>query len=153
MQRYAYDRRFMALAATVAAQSRCAKRQVGAVLSQGGQVVATGCNGPLAGTHDCATEWPGVGCARDLHGGCSLALHAEQNAIVAAWQGGSKVQGGTLYVTLAPCLPCARLICGVGIRQVVYAASYAAYKGLAREEGVDLLQQVGVHVGLLKHPK
>ncbi len=87
---------------------------------------------------------PEQGCARDARGSCSLALHAEQNAILYAVKNGANLQGATLYVTLSPCLACARLIFSAGIVNVFYLNSYAAYKGFAADEGVDFLNRFGV---------
>ncbi|HAS57643.1 MAG TPA: cytidine deaminase, partial [Algoriphagus sp.] len=52
----------------------------------------------------------------------------------------------TLYVTLAPCLPCARIIFSMGISKVVYLFSYAEYKGIGVDEGVEFLKKFGVSV-------
>lgn len=80
----------------------------------------------------------------DSKGSCSLALHAEQNAILYAVKNGAKLEGATMYVTLSPCLPCARLIFSAGIKAVFYFKSYAAYKGFPADEGVDFLNRFGV---------
>ncbi|RYF92304.1 MAG: cytidine deaminase, partial [Chitinophagaceae bacterium] len=105
-----------------------------------------GYNGPPAGTHNCDEEWPETGCARDSKGSCSLALHAEQNAILYAIKNGSKLEGATLYTTLSPCIACARLILSSGIKTVYFQRSYAAYKGIPSDEGVDFLVRFGVPV-------
>jgi dCMP deaminase len=49
-------------------------------------------------------------------------------------------------VTLSPCLSCARHIFSVGIKKVIYLNSYAEYKGLAADEGVEFLKKFGVEV-------
>jgi dCMP deaminase len=51
-----------------------------------------------------------------------------------------------LYVTLAPCLACARIVFASGIKKVIYLNSYAEYKGLKSDEGVDFLQKFGIDV-------
>jgi dCMP deaminase len=81
---------------------------------------------------------------RDSKGGCSLAIHAEQNAILYAVKNKTSVDGATLYVTLSPCLACSRIIFSMGIRRVIYLNSYAEFKGLASDEGVDFLNKFGV---------
>jgi dCMP deaminase len=91
-------------------------------------------------------EFPSTGCARDSKGSCSLALHAEQNAILYAVKNNTSVEGSTLYVTLSPCLACARIIFSMGISKVVYLFSYAEYKGIGSDEGVDFLAKFGVKV-------
>ncbi|MBB6500570.1 dCMP deaminase [Pedobacter cryoconitis] len=136
----------MNLAVDLAARSHCVRAQVGAVLTKDTRIISIGYNGPPSGTHNCDEEWPEHGCAKDSRGSCSLALHAEENAILYASRNGSKIEGATLYTTLSPCIACARLILSSGIKVVVFKDSYAAYKGLPSDEGVDFLKRFGVEV-------
>ena len=136
----------MDLAEKLAQRSHCVRAQVGAVLTKETRIVSLGYNGPPAGTHNCDTEWPGIGCARDSKGSCSLALHAEQNAILYAAKNNVSMEGTTLYITLSPCIACARVIFTTGIKKVFYKDSYAKYKGLQSDEGVDFLKRFGVEV-------
>lgn len=135
---------FMNLALDLAKRSHCIKAQVGAVLVKDTRIISIGYNGPPAGTHNCDEEWPEHGCPRDSKGSCSLALHAEENAILFAVKNGAQLEGATLYTTLSPCLSCARLIFSSGVKKVYYQKSYAEYKGLASDEGVDFLNKFGV---------
>jgi dCMP deaminase len=141
-----FDDIYMNLAVDLAARSHCVRAQVGAVLTKDTRIISIGYNGPPAGTHNCDEEWPDTGCARDSKGSCSLALHAEENAILYAARNGSRLEGGTLYTTLSPCIACARLILSSGIKIVFYKDSYAEYKGLPSDEGVDFLKRFGVEV-------
>jgi dCMP deaminase len=144
--RPSFDDIYMDLAANLAKRSHCVKMQVGAVLTKETRIVSLGYNGPPAGTHNCDIEWPATGCPRDSKGSCSLALHAEQNAILYASKNNVQVEGSTLYITLSPCIACARIIFTTGIKKVIYKDSYAAYKGLTSDEGVDFLKKFGVQV-------
>lgn len=146
MLRPAFDDIYMELAVNLARRSHCIKRHVGAVLTKDTRIISIGYNGPPSGTHNCDEEWPESGCPRDSKGGCSLAIHAEQNAILYAVKNKTSVEGATLYVTLSPCLACARIIFSMGIRRVVYFNSYADHKGIASDEGVDFLRKFGVEV-------
>ena len=146
MSRPDFDDIYMELAVNLAKRSHCIKKHVGAVLTKDTRIISIGYNGPPAGTHNCDVEFPSEGCARDSKGSCSLALHAEQNAILYAVKNNTSVEGSTLYVTLAPCLACARIIFSMGITKVVYLFSYAAYKGIGTDEGVDFLEKFGVTV-------
>ncbi len=137
---------YMNLAVELAARSHCVRAQVGAVLTKDTRIISIGYNGPPSGTHNCDEEWPDQGCAKDSRGSCSLALHAEENAILYACRNGSKTEGATLYTTLSPCIACARLILSSGIKVVIFKDSYAAYKGLPSDEGVDFLKRFGVEV-------
>ncbi len=141
-----FDEIYMELAQNLARKSHCVKISVGAVLTKDTRIVSLGYNGPPAGTHNCDEEWPGVGCPRDSKGSCSLALHAEQNAILYAAKNGVPMNGCTLYVTLSPCLACARIIFTMGIKKVYFLESYASYKGIGSDEGVDFLRRFGVEV-------
>ncbi|MBK0378256.1 deoxycytidylate deaminase [Mucilaginibacter segetis] len=145
MDKPSFDTIFMNLATDLAKRSHCVKAHVGAVLAKDTRIISVGYNGPPAGTHNCDEEWPESGCARDSKGSCSLALHAEENAILYAVKNGANLQGATLYTTLSPCLPCARLIFSAGIKQVYFDKSYAEYKGLPSDEGVDFLNRFGVN--------
>ncbi len=146
MSRPSFDDIYMDLAQSIAVKSHCVKIKVGAVLAKDTRIVSLGYNGPPAGTHNCDQEWPGKGCARDSKGSCYLALHAEENAILYAAKNKVELQDATLYVTLSPCLSCARTIYTMGIRKVYYLNSYAEYKGLESDEGVDFLRKFGVVV-------
>lgn len=146
MEKPDFDDIFMELAVNLAKRSHCIKKHVGAVLTKETRIISIGYNGPPAGTHNCDVEFPDHGCARDSKGSCSLALHAEQNAILYAVKNNTAVEGSTLYVTLAPCLACARIIFSMGISKVVYLFSYAEYKGIGTDEGVDFLRKFGVKV-------
>jgi len=143
---------FMNLAVSLAERSHCVKKHVGAVLTKDTRIISIGYNGPPAGSHNCDEEWPGIGCPVDSRGSCLLALHAEENAILYAVKNGSSLQGATLYLTLSPCLPCARIIYSSGIKKVFFKDSYAKYKGLLSDEGVDFLNRFGVETVKLELP-
>lgn len=137
---------YMNLALDMAKRSHCVKIGVGAVLVKDSRIVSVGYNGPPAGTYNCDEEWPGVGCAKDRKGSCSLALHAEENAILYALKNGSDLNGATLYLTLSPCLPCARTILTSGIKHLIYYSLYSEYKKIDCEEGIDFLKKFGIKV-------
>lgn len=146
MSKPSFDDIYMELAVKLAQRSHCVKMHVGAVLTKDTRIVSLGYNGPPAGTHNCDEEWPADGCPRDSKGSCSLALHAEQNAILYASKNNVTVEGSTLYVTLSPCIACARIIYTTGIKKVYYLNSYAEYKKIPSDEGVDFLRKFGVEV-------
>ena len=146
MEKPSFNDIYMELAEKLAKRSHCVKAHVGAVLTKDTRIISLGYNGPPSGTHNCDIEWPEQGCPRDSKGSCSLALHAEQNAILYAAKNGVSMEGATLYVTLSPCISCARVIYTTGIKKVYFKDSYANFKGLASDEGVDFLKRFGVEV-------
>lgn len=138
-----FDDIYMNLAISIASKSHCVKKHVGAVLTKDTRIISIGYNGPPAGTHNCDIDFP-QGCAKDSKGSCSLALHAEQNAILYAAKNNSNLDNSTLYVTLSPCIACARIIYSMNIKKVIYLNSYAEYKGIATDEGIDFLTKFGI---------
>ena len=120
------DTVFMNITKEVATLSHCVRFKVGAVLVKDGNIISMGYNGTPAGMDNC--------CERD---NITLphVIHGEVNAILKAAKTGTSVNGGTLYLTLSPCLDCSKLILQSGIKRVVYLT---AYRNL---EGVDFLKQ------------
>lgn len=133
-----WDEWGLALAGVVATRADCTRRQVGAVLLDGGhRVVATGYNGAPAGEKGCLTasacprgrmslEAVEPGSSYDTGAGSCIALHAEQNAIIRASH--EDMLGATLYVTDEPCGGCWRMIQGTPIARVVWPSGNRSIK-------------------------
>ena len=51
-------------------------------------------------------------------------MHAEQNAIIQAAKIGVSTENATMYVTLQPCVICAKMIINAGITRIVYKGDY-----------------------------
>lgn len=51
-------------------------------------------------------------------------IHAEMNALLFASKHGLSVNGATMYVTLSPCIQCAKAIAQSGIKTLVYCETY-----------------------------
>ena len=140
--RPSWDAYFMELARVVATRSNCSRRHVGAVIVRNRHILSTGYNGTPYGVKNCFEG----GCPRCAHATESgkhldecLCVHAEQNAICQAAQHGHAIDGATAYVTISPCLTCAKLLINAGIREVVYAGEYAfldSVKDIFRQAGV-----------------
>lgn len=83
MLKPSFDSIYMDLAQSLALRSHCTRAQVGAVLTKDTRIISIGYNGPPQGTHNCDEDFHEEGgCPKDSKGSCSLALHAEQNAIL-----------------------------------------------------------------------
>ena len=118
----------MEIAAVVAKRSNCCRRNVGAVIMKDNHILSTGYNGTPRGVRNCFDG----GCPRcngavesGTHLDECLCTHAEQNAICQAAFYGSSIAGGTIYITISPCLTCAKLIINAGLKEVVYGGDYA----------------------------
>jgi len=67
-------------------------------------------------------------------------LHAEENAILNAAKEGISLKGCTVYITLSPCIKCARMIAELGTTCVVYKNKYRNTAGL------ELLKSKGIQI-------
>ena len=121
--RPSWDTTWMDIAEIVARRSRCTRAQVGAVVvSKNQRICATGYNGPSANwphQTDCI-EWceraQGKAPLDNTYESCP-SIHAEANALL--YVDRSQVEDGTIYVTGACCMQCAKLISNSGINKVV----------------------------------
>jgi dCMP deaminase len=102
------------------------KRAVGAVIVNDLRIISTGYNGTPFGCVNCKDG----GCDRCNSNAPSgvnldscLCIHAEENAVIEA--GRAKSNGGTIYVTLFPCLTCAKSVIQAGIKRIVYNREYS----------------------------
>jgi dCMP deaminase len=112
----------------VSARSTCIRRQVGAIIIDGDNLLlSSGYNGVPQGFDHCLDK-PCAG-AKDESGDSRrcLAVHAEANAIIHC----HRIDlARTIYTTCAPCFECAKLICNTPIRRVV---SLQPYHGQSEE--------------------
>ncbi|MDR2156643.1 MAG: cytidine/deoxycytidylate deaminase family protein [Clostridiales Family XIII bacterium] len=148
MERPSWDEYFMGMAKLTAERSTCLRRQVGAVIVQDRQIVATGYNGAPKGIAHCDEKG---GCLREKlkipsgerHELCR-ALHAEQNAIIQAATSGQSIEGATIYITHQPCVICAKMIINAGIRKIIVADGYPdAF-------AVEILAEAGLKIVMLE---
>ena len=103
---------------------------VGAVVTIDDRHVATAANRPVAG-HD-------------------PSAHAEIRALRAAGRrlGNYRLDGATLYVTLEPCMMCAKMLHRAGITRVLIVEG-----GYMGANGVDYLRDHGVEVVAVEGPR
>ena len=127
-----YDNKtFMGVAELFAENSYCKRAKVGACLVKDNRIIATGYNGTLPNRDN--------NCEDEDNKTKEEVLHAEQNVITFCAKHGIKTDGATMYITLAPCKSCAKLIASCGIKKVVYKDKY-------HSDGIDLLREFGVMV-------
>lgn len=140
--RPSWDEYFMKIAEVAAMRSNCSRRHVGAVVVRARHILSTGYNGTPHGVVNCFAG----GCPRCAHTTKSgdhleecLCVHAEQNAICQAAMHGHAIEGASIYVTISPCLTCAKLIINSGIKEVIYGGDYAFLDTVK-----DIFKQAGV---------
>lgn len=137
-----WDSYFMGIAHVVKLRSNCSRRQVAAVIVKDKRIISTGYNGTPRGVRNCSDG----GCPRcnsDVPSGSGLGeclcCHAEENSIVQAAYHGISTKDSMIYVTLSPCLLCAKMIINAGIREVIYDEEYKF-----SEQTRALLSEAGV---------
>lgn len=140
-ERLSWDDYFMEIAEVAMKRSTCLRRWVGAVAVRDKRVLATGYNGAPSGLAHCKD----VGCLREKLGVPSgqqhelcRGLHAEQNVIIQAALHGVSIAGSTLYVTVQPCVLCAKMIINAGIKEVVFQGDYPD------ELALSMLDEAGI---------
>lgn len=143
--RPSWDEYFIRIANDFALRGNCSRRRVGAVIVKDHHVISSGYNGTPMHMANCFDG----GCPRCAGSAPSghgleecLCVHAEQNAICQAARYGLPIDGGTIYVTLSPCLTCAKMIVNSGLRHVVYSGKYSA----GFEKVVKMLAEAGVSI-------
>ena len=149
------DEAYMQMAEVWAKRSKANRKQVGALIVKGQQIISDGYNGMPAGEADDTCEFMWFDPARDREPGYSgelctkdEVLHAEPNALAKlAANGGLGAEGSTLYVTMSPCFACAKLIKQSKIARVVYRERYRD------TSGINFLTIRGVQVDELPPPE
>ncbi len=145
MNRPSWDETFIDVAKVVSKRSTCLRRKVGAVLVRDNKILTTGYNGAPKGLPHCNV----AGCLREKlkvpsgerHELCR-AVHAEANAIIQAALHGVGTQGATMYVTVAPCSMCARMIINAGINKVIFCGDYpdSYTENLFKEADIEFIK-------------
>ncbi len=146
-----HDKASMAAAVAVSEDSYCKKRKVGAVVTRDGRIVASGYNGTSKGDSNKCEEITlrcdncGVISNDDIlicencNNGEMVeklitkdnVIHAEANLVCFSSRYGIPLDGCVLYVNTSPCVGCANLIIGAGIKEVVYLEEYKNIDGVA----------------------
>lgn len=150
MSRISRDEMCMEFAVTAAKRSTCLRRQVGAVIAQGGRPLTIGYAGAPSGMPHCTPE------TCNEQNPCKNTIHAEANAIAWAARMGVPTAQATLYCTLSPCDSCAKLILAAGISRVVFMELYREHSPctLLLSAGVDVSNRKGnlTHIPYPKYP-
>lgn len=129
------DGRYIRMARIWAENSYCKRRKVGALIVKDDSIISDGYNGTPSGfENECECDGKTK----------PYVLHAEANAITKLAKDTRSSLGGTLYVTMSPCIECAKLIIQAGIKRVVYDEEYRD------TSGIDLLRRAGVKVSNMR---
>lgn len=126
-----YDSMYMQIAGRVSAESKCPRTQVGCVIVAESGMLSIGFNGHASGGPN---EW------EFSPEGNPEVVHSELNCLGKMLEQGVSAKGSTVYVTLSPCLECAKLLVRSKVKRVVYSHAYR------KEDGIKYLYKYGVIV-------
>ncbi len=135
------DKMYLEIAQIISERSRDRLYKVGALIAKDNNILSYGWNGTPHGMdnetrdHDGITKWE--------------VIHAETNAIAKLAASTSSSEGATLYLTVAPCSDCTKLILQSGIKRLVYKWPYLKEVNgvrITQSYALELLQDNGVEV-------
>ncbi len=131
---------FMDTAERFAQLSSAVRLKVGAVVVKDNRIISIGYNGMPAGwTNECEelvhriAEEPILKTKDEV-------IHAEANAIAKLARDGESGLGTDVFCTHAPCIQCAKIMYGAGVKKVYYRNTYRDTKGL------DFLEKCNIEI-------
>tara|TARA_R110000744_G_scaffold11646_5_gene35215 strand:- start:7621 stop:8040 length:420 start_codon:yes stop_codon:yes gene_type:complete len=132
-----WQKAHMEVAETYAKLSTAKRAQVGCVIVKDKRIISIGYNGmPSGWDNECEDT--------DEYGFMPVTkpevLHAETNAIAKLARSSESGDKADLYVTLPPCIDCAKLIYQSGITRVFYKGTYRTV------DGIEFLKQADVEL-------
>lgn len=131
---------FMDTAERFAQLSSATRLKVGAVVVQDNRIISIGYNGMPAGwTNECEEKVYRIAEEPILKTKDEV-IHAEANAILKLARDGERGDGSSLFCTHAPCIQCAKLIYGAGVKKVYYRESYRD------THGIDFLEKCNIEI-------
>lgn len=127
------DEAYLKMAIIFSNMSYCKRKKVGCLIVKNKHIISDGYNGTPSGfENNC--ECKKTGETKDI------VLHAEANALMKLTKTSYNAEDATMYVTLSPCINCAKLILQSGIIRLVYNKQHSCTKG------IDLLKKAGVFI-------
>ncbi len=142
--RPSWDEYFMKIVEVVAERGTCDRGYPACLVVKDRQILTSGYAGSPAGTAHCSEAGHEFHEVIEMDGTkskhCIRTVHAEQNAICQAAKHGVSIDGATMYVRMAPCYTCAKMIINAGIKRVVAKKEYHGSqrtRSIFEEAGVE----------------
>jgi dCMP deaminase len=140
---------FMDTAERFAQLSSAMRLKVGAVVVKDNRIISIGYNGTPSGWDNCCEKVVDVNpndprydynhFTKELKTKDEV-IHAEANAIAKLARDGESGSGSVMFCTHAPCVQCAKLIYGAGVKNFYYRDSYRD------TTGIEFLEQCEINV-------
>ena len=126
-----WDKLYITIAQETALLSTAERKKVGCVLVKNNNIIAFGYNGTPSGFDNTCeidnTTKPEV-------------IHAEINAVAKVAKSTNSSVDSVLYITMSPCVECAKLLIQSGIKKVYYQEIYRL------NDGLTLLEKANIEV-------
>jgi dCMP deaminase len=123
---------YLTVAQCASHMSYANRLKVGCVIVKNDNIISHSWNGTPAG-------WDNT-CEDELGHTKSEVSHAEENAIIKLAKSHEAGEGAIMFCTHAPCINCARLIYGSGIKELYYLEKYRD------DTGLDFLKKLGIKI-------
>ena len=120
---------YLEIAKLISKHSKAERNKVGAILVKNNRIISIGYNGTPSGFQN-SCELNGITRPE--------VLHAESNCLSKCARSIESSEDAILYVTLSPCLECAKLIIQCGIKEVYYNEAYH------KVDGIELLKKANI---------
>lgn len=147
-QQVELDQTYLKMAREWSLLSTAQRKKVGCLIVKNSAIISDGYNGTPAGFDNRCEDY--VDSHHMLPSKAyklvtkAEVLHAESNAITKLAKSTQSSEGATMYVTIPPCIDCAKLIIQANISRVVYAEPYK------NEDGINLLKKANITVNECK---
>lgn len=138
---------FMECTETFAKLSTAERSKVGCIIVKDNRVLSIGYNGTPPGW-DNKCEWTCEdGKGYDTGNTKPWVIHAEANCLAKMAKANDSSDGAVMFVTLSPCIECAKQIMAAGIKNVYYKEAYRC------SDGIEFLEKCGINVYQVKEER
>lgn len=129
-----YIHHYMQIADLTSHLSYATRLKVGCIVVKEHRIISSGYNGTPSG-------WDNT-CENLLEDGSTKTkpevIHAEANAILKLARNHDSGNGAAMFITHAPCIDCAKMIYGAGIKKVYYRKIYR------NDDGIEFLNKCNI---------
>ena len=122
---------FMDTAERFAQLSSAKRLQVGAVVVKDNRIISIGYNGMPSGWTNICEEQVLLSDDTVTNKTKDEVIHAEANAIAKLASSNESGKDSEMFITHAPCIHCAKMIYGAGVKKVYYRDSYRDTLGVS----------------------
>lgn len=131
------DTMYIDIAERISQMSYAKRKKVGGVLVRDNNIISFGWNGMPSGYDNC--------CENDNNETKPEVLHAELNLFSKLAKSSQASLNSTLYLTLSPCMECAKLIIQSDVSRVVYRDEYRIMNGayFLHDAGIQIERYIG----------